>query len=440
MKNVIFTTITILLAGQMALSQCKELKWPEDKSKAEESVALYGDAMKQGNFRAAANPFRWMLINAPDWHTKLYIDGADIYDNLADKEKDPSTKQVLIDSMLLMYDLRVKYCGDEVNVVNRKAYAAYKYMINNKTKAPELLVFFDRVMEVSGSKIFDSNLVAYMQVVRANKIYNALADDKILERYDNIIAAIDSKVKKAQSENKSQDVEKLKGYKTAIDDLLIGMVKVDCDFVKKNLEPKFKQNPNDITLAKRIFSFMLQGKCTDDPLWLEAGEAIHKVEKDYGLAKNLALRYLSVDNFVKAVPLFKEALELTKTPNEKSEMLIYLGSIEAQNGSKSSAREIFRQAIAVDGGNKEPFEKIGDLYMNSFSDCAKRSNFAEDRLVYIAAYDMYQRAGNSQKMTQAKSQFPSTTEIFEQNWKEGDIKRVECWIGESVKLQTRGKD
>ena len=53
---------------------------------------------------------------------------------------------------------------------------------------------------------------------------------------------------------------------------------------------------------------------------------------------------------------------------------------------------------------------------------------------------MYARSGNSQKMTQAKSQFPSVTEIFELSWTEGEKKQIGCWIGETVTLRTRGKD
>ncbi|NJN41271.1 MAG: hypothetical protein HC811_02550 [Flammeovirgaceae bacterium] len=258
MKNLILTTTAVLASSVFAWSQCKEVVWPENRAKAEESVAIYGDALTTKNYRGATKALQWMLVNAPNWNTKLYIDGADIYDNLASAEKDPAKKEILIDSMLLMYELRIKFCNDEINVLNREAFAAYKFRINNKTKAEDLLTLFDRVSKVSGTQIFDSNLVAYMQVVRANKVYNSLSDDKILDRYDQIISAIDSKIKKAQSENKAQDVEKLKSYKTVVDDLLIGMVKVDCDFVKKNLEPKYRQNPNDMTLAKRIFSFMLQ--------------------------------------------------------------------------------------------------------------------------------------------------------------------------------------
>ena len=217
------------------------------------------------------------------------------------------------------------------------------------------------------------------------------------------------------------------------------MVKVDCEFVRKNLAPKFKQNPSDIGLAKKIFSFMLKDNCTNDPLWLESGEAIHKSgEKDFGLAKNLGLGYYRMDKFDKAEYYFKEAIEIAPSENEKAEMLILLGGNEVRKGDKIQARTLFRQA--ADLGNKEGYEKIGDLYYGSFNECAKKESYAEDRLVYIAAYDMYARAGDQQKMAQAKAQFPSVSEIFDLNWVEGEPKKVGCWINESVVLKTRGKD
>ncbi|MEK6783020.1 MAG: tetratricopeptide repeat protein [Bacteroidota bacterium] len=436
---LVFTLIS--MTGNMAWAQCKEYKWPEDKVKAEESVAIYGDAMKQGNYRGATAAIQWMLTNAPNWNTKLYIDGAEIYDKLAEKETDPAKKQVLIDSLMWMYDTRIKICGEEATVLNRKANALFKHSIKNKDKSAELLALYDKVFELNGNNVTDPSLTNYMNVVKANSLYlKNLTDEQILQRYDKISLAIDAKTKIALEKGKPTDADKLKSYKDNIDAILVSMVKVDCAFVKKNLEPKFRQNPNDIALAKKIFGFMLNDKCTDDPLWLEVAEAIHKVEKDYGLAKNIGVRYLSLDNNQKAEVYLKEALSLAKDASSKGEVLIYLGGIEAKKGNKSGARDLYRQSLAADPSNKEGFEKIGDLYQNSVSECSKKVSMAEDRLVYIAAYEMYQRAGDNQKMANARSQFPSVTEIFELSWKEGESKKIECWIGESVVLKTRGKD
>ncbi len=437
-----------LLTTTSAFSQCKELKWPENKSKAEECVAIFGDAVKQQNFRGATASIQWMLTNAPNWNTKLYVDASSAYDGLATKETDAAKKKVLVDSLMIIYDLRIKNCGDEVNVLNRKAASNAKFNINSKDKSVELLTMFDRVYEISGNNVNDNNLEAYISVIYANFItqkslpeaQKTLTEDQILSRYDKLSNVIDAKIRKAESENKAADVDKYKRIKANVDDKLSKMVTINCAFVKKNYEPRFKQNPTDIVLAKKIFQYMLLDKCTDDPLWLEAAELVHKTTPDFGLAKALGAKYLQAKKIDKALPLLNEALTLAKSPTEKADINVLIGDSENQNGNKSSARDYYRKAIAADPANKEGYEKIGDLYYFSFSECSKKSSLAEDRLVYIAAYEMYARAGNQQKMNSTKAQFPSVTELFELNWKEGEPKKITCWVGETVTLRTRGKE
>src|SRR5690606_5465910 len=114
-----------------------------------------------------------------------------------------------------------------------------------------------------------------------------------------------------------------------------------------------------------------------------------------------------------------------------------LGNVEASKGNKSAARNYYLEAARL--GKKEGFERVGDLYYGSLDQCAKRERQVEDRMVYLAAYEMYQRAGNSEKMAAAKAQFPSIEEIFTAGLKEGDTKQAGCWIGESVTLKARDR-
>lgn len=442
MKSSVLGLAFVFLASVSALAQCKEVKWPENRAKAEESVAIYSDALKQGNYRGATASLQWMLTNAPQWQTKLYIDGTEIYNKLATAEKDPVKKQVLVDSLLMLYDMRIANCGDEINVLNRKAIYALAFNGQNKAKTAEVLALYDKVFELSGNNVQDNNLVPYMQTVQLNvALLKNLNEDQILQRYDKISEIIDVKIKKALAENKQDVVERLKKSKTQIDEILPKCgVKIDCDFVRKNMAPKFKQNPNDVAYAKKIFQFMFTGGCVEDPLWLEAAEVVHKDSPDYGLAKNMGLIYAKNGKMDRAETLINEAASLATTPAQKAEALILQGDLTSQKGSKTAAREYYRKAIAADPSGKEGYEKIGDLYMGSFKDCSKQVSLAEDRLVYIAAYEMYAKAGNQQKMAQARGQFPSVTELFELNWKEGETKSISCWVGETVVLRTRGKE
>ncbi|NJM26077.1 MAG: hypothetical protein HC859_11895 [Bacteroidia bacterium] len=441
MKATVLAGAFVIAAAVTAAAQCTEWKWPEDKSKAEESVVLIKDNKNNGNFKQAVVPLNWVLTNAPQLNTSIYIYGAEIFDGLAKKEKDATAKQRYVDSLMTIYDLRIQNCGEEASVIQRKALHAAYYNVNVAGKEEEVLGIMDRALELNGPNVMDPLLVPYMQVVRLNKLkIKKLTDDQVLQKYDNVMGILDAKIKKALSEGKPTD--KLKKMQEDIDAILPTIVAVDCEFVKKNMEPKYRQNPSDIELAKKIFRFMLQGKCTDDPLWLEAAEKVHNsgTEKDFGLAKVVGVKYLASDNVAKAESYLKEAAELATDPKDKAEVLIYLGGIQAKKGDRSGARELYRQAVAADANNKEAYEKIGDLYYGSFEACANKQSYAEDRLVYLAAYEMYARAGNRSKMAQAQAQFPSTSEIFELNWNEGDSKRVGCWINETVTLKTRGKD
>lgn len=441
MKKVVLTLgLAIMITS--AFAQCKEWKWPEDgalKAKAEEKVTLYTDYKNAKDFRKAATALHWLLVNTPDLNTSIYINGADIFDGLASAEKDAAKKAIYIDSLMLMYDLRIQYCNEEASVVNRKAFSAFKHKINTPGKEGEIMQIMEKTLELNGNNTLDATLVPYMQTVMFAKLRaKSLTDDQVLSHYDRVMSIVSAKTKKLQSEGKP--VDKINEIKDQVDEILLKTVKVDCEFVRTKLGPKFKQNKQDMDLAKKIFAFMLRDKCTDDPLWLEAAEAIHNVEKDFGLAKNLGIRYLAMENYDKATQMFKEALELTSNGADKADVLIYIGSIEAKNGSKSSARQTYLQALSADPSKKDAYEKIGDLYMTSFKDCSKEKSYAEDRLIYIAAYEMYAKAGNAQKMAQAKAQFPSTTELFEVGWNEGDVKKIDCWVGESVTLKTRGKE
>ncbi|HEX5170524.1 MAG TPA: tetratricopeptide repeat protein [Cyclobacteriaceae bacterium] len=443
MKTILWSgLVSLALVVSMAFSasaQCgADYKWPADKAKAEESLVLLKDNKNNGNFKAAIPPLNWLITNAPDLNKALYIYGADIYDGLAKKETNAAKKAKYADSLMIIYDLRLKNtpCGEEASITNRKALAAYIYLINSD-KAKDLLQLMDKAVELNGNDVMDGTLIPYMQTVQINKVkFKTLTDDDVINRYEKITEIIDAKTKKARSEGKPTD--KYAKYQSDIDNIFANCgVVIDCAMVKKTLEPKYQANPNDAELAKKIFYYMLQGKCTDDPLWLQTGEKVLETNPDFGIAKNLAIKYLAQENYTKAESLLKKALPLASSNEDKAETLILLGSINAKQGDKAGARELYRQAIGANPANKEAYEKIGDLYMNSFNECAEKDNMADDRKVYLIAYDYYQKAGESKKMAQAKEGFPSKEEIFERNYAAGSATKVGCWINESTIWRTR---
>jgi hypothetical protein len=106
-------------------------------------------------------------------------------------------------------------------------------------------------------------------------------------------------------------------------------------------------------------------------------------------------------------------------------------------GNKPKARQMAYQAIDKDPGKKEAYNFIGNLYFTSYDECKQGVNEVEDRAVFIAAYEMYRKAGNYDAMNKAKEQFPTMETIFTYDMDVGDALRIGCWINESITIQRR---
>lgn len=428
-KNIFFLTI-LLFASVAAFSQ--RWKWPEDRAKAEEKLALYTDELKLKQYRKSANNLHWLLVNAPDLNVSLYQNGSKIYESLAENVDNPELKQVYLDSLMWMFDARMKYFNDSVNVMNRKSFKAYKHYLKDKDKYEFLLKLYDETFRISGNNVLDSNLPAYMNVVKINMlIVKNLTFEDVFDRYNRISIVLDYKILNGKHLEKQKDM---------IDRILTETIPegIDCNFVIENLGPRFREDPEDLALAKRIFSFMLNGKCMDDPLFMDVAREIQLQEPTYGLAyKVIGKKCLIQKNYSCAETYFNEALSLAPTGAEKADVYIDLGKMKSFQDDKAGAREYYKKALLADPGNKSAFESIGRLYYYSVVDCAEKKDKVQDRLPYIAAYDMYKKAGNSKMMKAAQEQFPSKEEIFKMIYSAGQKMDIGCWININVILQTR---
>ncbi len=425
--NTKLTLILMFLAVSGAFAQ-NGWNWPEDKTTAEEKNVLYTDAYKTGNFEKALESLSWLHEHAPDLNPSIYINGAKIYEGLAQKSQDAAGKLAFQDKALEMYDLRIKYFNQEANVLNRKASSAYKFFRANKAKYPELLQLFDKALELNGPKFFDGNTVAYMDLIRRyQKSGGTLTDDDILERYDRISSVLSTK--------KGEKYETMQGQ---IDGMLSEIVTVDCDFVEKNLGSKYKEEPSNTKLAKKIIQLSLSGKCTDSPLFMDAAKGVFEAEPDFGMAKVIGLKCKGNGDNACASKYLNKALELTEDNTKKGEIYLALAGLEVDRGSKSGARDFYRRAVSADPSLAgRAYASIGNLYFSSYNGCKAGISKVDDRGCYLAAYEMFKRAGNTSAMNRAKDQFPSKEEVFLEGKAVGGSLSVGCWIGESVTIQTR---
>ncbi len=427
----------LMFVGTQATAQCDCPSnfdagwcWGENPDVAKEKNALYTDAYKVENYEEAETHLLWLLENTPCLNKSIYINGAKIYEALANKEQDKTKKLEIAEKALSMYDERIKMFGEEAAVLNRKAGASYKLLRNYPSKFEEMLQLFDKAYELNGNKLFNSNIIGYMDALRRYKESgNEVADEKVFEVYFGLQEVMDYKesVGKPVSQRTRDNVENL---------LLRLVPAIDCEIVISDFGPKLDTNP-DINMAKKIFKLMLTGKCTDHPLALKAAKMVDDNEPSYGIKLFIGTTASSNGDKETAIQYFNDAIELTDENVKKADLYLKIGRIKSSQGLKSQARDYANKALGVDPTTKGAYKLIGDLYMGSFDDCAGKDDIVKDRAVFIAAYNMYKRAGDGAAMGRAKAQFPSIAEIFENNYKEGDKMTVSCWINTSVTLERR---
>jgi len=434
------TTIGLCL-GMLLMSSVTfaqgSFNWPTDPTaeiSAKERYMRLTDAKKNGDLVEAYSSIRWLWANTPELSTNLYISATQVLEEMIDIEKDAARKKALQDSAMMAYDLRMKYFGDEVEVLNRKLFKAYQYYGNRPEKMEGMVNNFARLFELGeANEIRDYHALFYMDALRRHKKANnpALTDEEILKIHEMLSNHLENKIPNATGKEKAQ----LEEWKNQIDGILADMITIDCDFVQSNLGPKYMSDPSDIELGKKIIALSINLGCTDTDIFNKAAEEVSKVEPQKGLLKVLAQRALRDDRFDEAIKIFEQVIEMSEDNVEQAEITARIADVYNNRGQKGRARDLYLKAVQIDPSAKEAYSKIGDMIMNSYDQCKREVSRVEDRAIFIAAHEMYRMAGNSQRMAQAKAQFPTAEMIFTEGKEVGTDVKVGCWIQTTVKIQ-----
>lgn len=412
-------------------------RWPEDeaqKNMSLEKEAYYKVLIAQSNLEEAMVPLNWLYTNNPELNPSIYINGAKNLNNIIKAGVEADRKARLQDSVLWMFDMRIQHFEDDASTMDRKAYEAFKMYYNKPDNYPMLADLYAQAYEMNGPEISYFNLNPYMML--ATNFYKTdveqMPAEKVLDIHTLISDIIDQQRKAGGNEERlKKEQDKVDGFLGSIGDVL------NCTFIETNLVPKFRENPADLTTAKKIFSYSVRAKCTDQPYFLEASETVYVSQPTYELARVLGGKYLANEEYDKAMEYHTKAKELTEVDEEKAASTLAMAIASSKLGKKVLARKYAYESLSLAPNDKRAYNLIGNLYFTSFNECQGGESIVLDRAVYLAAYKMYERAGNANQMQASKEQFPSIEEIFKENYEEGQNVTVACWINETVTILRR---
>ena len=427
---------TLLVFGALLLAGIAHAQdgwnWPADpaqEAKAREFNAAYFDYMKAEQFVEATKPLSWLLVNVPNLNESIYIQGVTVYKGAADKTADAAQKRVYQDSVMAIYNKRGEIYNNPVKWMETKAYYGYLFFRNDNSKIPGVVADFEKAWELKGSLNFQFVPMYFDLVERNYSLNKAYSPEQVLTIFDKSNKLLDAAAAAGKDVTDS---------KSTLETLLVKMKLIDCDFIENTLGPKLAADPTNEELAEQIFTYSLQYKCISTKAFLAALEFKDSKAPTFKTSQVRGMLYMSAGDFEKAEPVFEKAMTLASTNKEKGETMMELAKIYARAGKKSAARTAAREAAGLDSElSSSAYGLIGDLYMSAYNDCRGGESRAKDYSVFIAAYNAYQKAGDSRGMGSARARFPSKEELFTEGLSLGSSISTGCWVGETVSLSTR---
>lgn len=385
---------------------------------------MFNDLYNIKEYQEALPYLKWLLVNAPDVDESIYIKGVRTIDAILKNVNAPEERLNLQEFALKIYDQRMEYFGEKAIVKNLQLTTIYKYFIKNIEKYDSLLSLFEIAISEKIDSISNTNFLAYFDILRRTKRYNLAINEKlVLSNYSQISELMTKRDKKD-------------GYDAKIETFLTEVIPLSCERIEQIFRLKLQDSIESVRSAKMLVNLSLKKKCTNSDIFNEALDLVIKYEPTTNILLYKAKKALKKNQLKDAEMYFGKALIMNDKVNIESDIYLNLAKIYTLRNQKSKASEYAFKSIKTNNNNKA-YSLIGNLYMSSFTECVGENDLIERRAVFIAAYDMFEKANDTKNMAIAKSQFPSMEEIHMNSYALGQEVSVNCWFQKTVSIKKR---
>jgi len=410
------------------------------------NYSMYDQFYRMKDYKSALKPWEHVYTKYPKSSVNVYIVGIKMYEAMLDKASD-SEKPALLDKLLSIYDKRMKYFDDKGYLLGRKATTYLKYKLEHADELTDDQLkeiyktgysWLEQSMELQGNKTEAAVLVQLMQGTNVLFKTGEFESDKVMQNYDKTLAIANANLAK------DPNSEAYKQAVTAINTIFESSGAADCETLIKLYTPKFKNNPNDVEMLRKMLYMLNSENCTDSKLYENAADKLYQLEPSAQSAFSMARLYIKLKDFEKAIKYYKEAISLEKDPTQKSLDLYELGTVELSQGQYQSARGDAREALKLEPKNGKLYLLMGSIY------AASAKNFGDNdfdkAMVFVLAVDYFEKAKAvdpsvaeeaNKNINIYKKYFPNKENAFFQGYNAGDTYKVGGWINETTKIRFR---
>lgn len=409
------------------------------------NLSMYNEFYKQGDFKSTLPAWRKLYDKYPKSTLNLYIHGALMYESFIEKAANKNEKAAMLDSLMKIYDRRIKYFDQKGFVLGRKGGAWLKYNLppSDDMSDEELSQMYRKgynyvfeSMQLQGAETELPVLLLVMQNSRALFNLGKLPKEDVVKNYELITEILNKK------QAKNPDEQGLAEVRPLIESIFSASGAADCEALVNIFTAQYDEKKEDIEFLKNMLRRLARANCDESPLFFKASEKMYQLEPSAEAAFNMARMFVRTGDNDRAKTYYKQAMD-QETDNSLLENYYYEYAlfIFAKEHNLQEARNFARRALAINPNNCKANLLIGDLYV------ASSRNFSDDNFergtVFWVAVDYFNkaRAGEdciaeaTQKANTYRNYFPNKEEAFFRSIGEGQNYTVGGWINESTKAR-----
>jgi tetratricopeptide (TPR) repeat protein len=276
------------------------------------------------------------MNSAPAASSNIYIWGATIYKNKAARAKSVDEKKIYVDSVMLVYDRRAEYYGDDPRrgTAYIKQQKARDYMSLNPFDRENVRKYYKEAVDAGGAPEL---VVEYFQQLVADfKAPIPLVEaDVILNEYERLAPIMAG----ATAEDKNN-----------FDGLFASSGAASCENLEKlfaNLyNTEVTAGMSDVEVLRKAYNLMTVTGCASD-LYINIAEQYYALEPSSGVAIRLASAFENRQDYTSALKYLNEMIETETDPAAKSDLYARVAASELGLGHASVAAQAARQAISL---------------------------------------------------------------------------------------------
>lgn len=436
--GLLITLSTVVVFGQKGVDDGSKYGHGEDSVRCVKNLSLYREYVKQGNFAPAIAPWQIVYTECPKSSKYIYIDGAKMITEAIEKETDAANKKLLVDSLMEVYDTRIKYFGQLGYVLGRKGIDYKNFSENTPENLKIAYDFLKKSLETERAQSGAQELFTFMQISKDLFTAKSIEGTQVVSDYGLVSDLIDQNIKKQPS-----DVNMIKA-KEAVDQIFESSGAASCDDLVPYYTQKFKETPEDKEFLKKAVSLLSATKCSNAEIYFKILNKLYTIEPTLDVVYELANLNRIKENYTEASKLYKQAIELQQDKLIKSRYYIELGDLTRRDGNYPLARTYALNAIENDPTSGVAYMLIGHIYAGASKSCSEDE--FEQKTVYWAAVDKFAKAKSvdpsltdqaNELIDTYKVHFPDNETIFFYGLKVGDNYTIKCWINEATSVRSR---